>query len=218
MAIRISNLIVFCFREFRRHSCDWFYSHLQKRFHDFGSAKVVKSVGFNSKSWLSRVTRSFDWKRAQTNPKNAQWCFVTKSSVLGLFWFIRALLKKAQIAVNCRIWSRQLLHRVLCGGWRWGRCRNVIKKLRWENREEIENETEREEERDRVNLRLRWRIIKTQRQNIAVWERTSERKRNMENIERPEKKNDWLSSKIMDRFCSIYFDNEKKKLKGNNWI
>jgi hypothetical protein len=36
-------------REFRNHSCEWFYSHLQKRFHDFGSAKVIKSVGFNSK-------------------------------------------------------------------------------------------------------------------------------------------------------------------------
>lgn len=38
----------FC-REFRQNSCDWFYSHLRKRLHDFRSAKVIKSVGFNSK-------------------------------------------------------------------------------------------------------------------------------------------------------------------------
>ena len=43
-----TDVVVLACREFRTHSCDWFYSHLQKRFHDFGSAKVVKSVGFNS--------------------------------------------------------------------------------------------------------------------------------------------------------------------------
>ena len=45
------SVIFFC-REFRRQSCDWFYSHVQKRFQNFGSAKVIKSVGFTRKSFL----------------------------------------------------------------------------------------------------------------------------------------------------------------------
>ena len=44
-------LLIFC-REFRRQSCDWLYSHVQKRFHNFGSAKVIKSVGFNRKFYI----------------------------------------------------------------------------------------------------------------------------------------------------------------------
>ena len=45
-------LLSFFCREFRRQSCDWFYSHVQKRFQNFGSAKVIKSVGFTRKSFL----------------------------------------------------------------------------------------------------------------------------------------------------------------------
>ena len=33
--------------EFRVHSCQWFYAHLQKRLNNFGSTKIIKSVGYS---------------------------------------------------------------------------------------------------------------------------------------------------------------------------
>ena len=50
--VQMLLILLIFYREFRRQSCDWLYSHVQKRFHNFGSAKVIKSVGFNRKFYI----------------------------------------------------------------------------------------------------------------------------------------------------------------------